>query len=59
MLRDVFFFLLIAFITAVVSLAIKHDNPRRILLATLKLFAMIAGGILLFCVAIQVLQASI
>ncbi len=59
MLLNIVFFLLIAFITAVVSLAIKYDEPRKILLTSLKLFAMIVGGILLFCVVIQVLQASV
>ena len=59
MLLNAVFFLLIAFITAVVSLAIKYDEPKRILFASLKLFAMIVGGILLFCVVIQVLQASV
>jgi hypothetical protein len=58
MLADIIFFLLITFITAVVSLAIKHDEPRKIMLGSLKLFAMIVGGILLFCVVVQVLQAS-
>ena len=58
MLVDIVFFLLIVFIMAVVSLAIKYDEPRKILLASLKLFAMIVGGILLFCVVVQVLQAS-
>ena len=58
MLINIVFFLLIVFITAVVSLAIKYDEPRKILLASLKLLAMIVGGILLFCVVVQVLQAS-
>ena len=59
MLGEIFFFLLITLITAVVSLAIKYDEPRKILLASLKLFAMIVGGILLFCVIVQILQASV
>lgn len=59
MLRDVILFLLIVFIASVVSLAIKYDEPRRILLASLKLFAMIVGGILLFCTVVQILQASV
>lgn len=59
MLVKAIFFVLISLITAVVSLAIKYDEPRKILLASLKLFAMIVGGILFFCVVIQVLQASV
>jgi len=58
MLVDIILFLLITLITAVVSLTIKYDEPRRIFSASLKLFAMIVGGILLFCVVVQVLQAS-
>jgi hypothetical protein len=58
MLLDVIFFMLITLITAVVSLAIKYDEPRKILLASLKLFAMIVGGIVLFCIVVQVLHAS-
>jgi len=56
---NVLLFLLICLVVSVVSLAIKHDDPRKILLASLKLFAMIVGGIFLFCVVIQVLQAAI
>jgi hypothetical protein len=59
MFLDIVFFLLIVLITAVVSLTIKYDEPRKILLASLKLFAMIVGGILLFCVVVQILQASV
>jgi hypothetical protein len=59
MLCEIFFFLLITLVTAVVSLAIKYDEPRKILLASIKLFAMIVGGILLFCVIVQILQASV
>ncbi len=58
MLADIIFFLLITLITSVVSLAIKYDEPRKIMLASLKLFAMIVGGVLLFCIVVQVLQAS-
>jgi hypothetical protein len=58
MLADIILFLIITFITSVVSLAIKEDDPRKILLSSLKLFAMIVGGILLFCVVVQVLQAA-
>ena len=58
MLLDLIFFLLIVFIVAVVSLAIKYDEPRKILLTSLKLFAMIVGGIVLFCAVVQVLQAG-
>lgn len=59
MLLNITLFLLIVFITSVVSLAIKHDEPRKIFLGSLKLFAMIVGGILLFCIVVQVLQASV
>jgi hypothetical protein len=56
---NILLFLLICLIVSVVSLAIKHDDPRTILLAALKLFIMIVGGVFLFCVVIQVLQAAI
>ena len=56
---NIILFLLICFIVSLVSLAIKHDEPRKIFLASLKLFAMIVGGIFLFCVVVQILQAAI
>ena len=59
MLMDLVFFLIISLVVAMVSLAIKHDEPRKILLSSLKLFAMIVGGIILFCVVVQVLQAGV
>ena len=59
MLLNLLLFLLIALITSIVSLAIKHDEPRKILLGSLKLFAIIVGGILLFCLVVQVMQASV
>jgi len=59
MLVDIILFLLITLIVSVVSVSLKYDEPRRIALGTLRFFAIIVGGILLFCVIVQVLQAAI
>ena len=59
MFLDMVLFLLISLIVAVVSVTLKYDEPALIIRGSLKFFAIIAGGILLFTVAVYVLQTVV
>jgi hypothetical protein len=56
-LTEIIYFLGISLVTSIVVTALREEKPAALAFGTLKLFFMIAGGIVLFCVVVQVIQA--
>jgi hypothetical protein len=57
MLLDVIYFLGISLVTSIVVTALREEKPAALVSGTLKLFFMIAGGIALFAVVVQIISA--
>lgn len=57
MLTEILYFLGISLVTSVVCVALREEKPAALAFGTLKLFFMIAGGIVAFCVVVQVISA--
>ena len=58
MLTDVLYFLGISLVVSVVCTALREDKPAALVFGTLKLFLMIAGGIAVFSIVVQAIQAG-
>lgn len=57
MLIEVIYFLGISLATSIVVTALREEKPVALVFGTLRLFLMVAGGIALFAVVVQVISA--